>query len=117
MNNRDRFIDKLKSARPLVVAYFDPPGCDWSGRFHAEQKECRQCADASVCSWIFGQDPAPDLSAFSEDELNDALVYAAGFLESEMFVADHDSESCSCAICVWVRDAKSVLECATDSKT
>jgi hypothetical protein len=104
MNSRNLFIDKLETARQLVATYFESPGCTWDGRYHAEQHECRQCVDAAVCSWIFAQDPAPDLTTFSETQLIDALIFAGGFLEGQMFGEGHDSESCACQICLWVRD-------------
>ena len=104
MINQDLVVDKLGSARQLVAAYFDKPSCAWEGRFHVEQRECRDCADAAVCSWIFTQDPTPDLSRYSNEKLVDALMFATGFLEGQMFSSGHDPETCSCEICIWVRE-------------
>ncbi len=104
MSSRNLIVAKLDAARQLVSAYFEPPGCTWEGRYHAEQEECGRCVDAAVCGWIFAQDPAPNLARFSESELIEALVFASGFLEGQMFHEGHDAQTCPCRVCAWVRD-------------
>lgn len=96
---------RIASARVLVRDYFEVPDCVWQGRFHHDQAACRQCIDGAVCEWLFTQDPDPDLSAFSLEQLEDAHVFAIGFLEGRMVEAGHRADTCSCEICTWVRTA------------
>lgn len=37
------------------------------------------------------------------------LTFAVGYLEGQMLQADHDTNDCHCAICVWVRETQLLL--------
>lgn len=104
MNQRRiKMTAQLEVARELVRAYFDVPECAWDGRFHRDQRSCRQCADAHTCEWLFTQDPAPDLALYSQAQIDDALSFAAGYLQGRMLESDHAIGTCSCANCAWAR--------------
>jgi hypothetical protein len=109
MQSKAQLETSLETARALVKAYFEVENCPWEKRFHIEQQECRECADGHICEWLFQQDPAPDLSTRSPQQLREVLVFAVGFLEGQMHQADHDTDECPCAICVWVRETQSLL--------
>ena len=103
MDKADVLRQRIRSARGLVRDYFEVPDCDWQGRYHHDQTDCRGCADRAVCEWLFAQDPDPDLSAFSLARLEAAQVFAVGYLEGRMVEAGHQTDTCSCEICTWVR--------------
>lgn len=105
VNRADVLRKRIASARGLVRNYFEVPDCVWQGRYHHDQAACQKCADGAVCEWIFAQDPDPDLSAFSLAQLEDAHVFAVGFLEGRMVDAGHETNTCSCEMCTWIRTA------------
>ena len=109
MQNKGQLETRLETARVLVKAYFEVEDCHWEKRFHAEQQECRECAERYVCEWLFQQDPAPDLSLCSPEQLCKVLIFAAGYLKGHMLRADHRTDDCPCATCVWVRETHSLL--------
>lgn len=109
MQNKAHLETSLKTARAMVKAYFEVEDCRWDKRFHVEQQECRQCAERYVCEWLFQQDPAPDLSTYSPEQLCKVLNFAAGYLEGHMLRADHEIDDCTCATCTWVRETHSLL--------
>lgn len=109
MQNRAQLETTLETARALVKAYFEVEECPWEKRFHIDQQRCRKCADSPVCEWLFQHDPAPDLSLCSLEQLCDVLAFAVEYLEAEMFQADHETEDCPCATCVWLRETHSLL--------
>ena len=109
MQSKAQLESGLETARALVKAYFEVEDCPWEKRFHIDQQQCRECADAYVCEWLFQQDPAPDLSLRSPEQLRDVLAFAVGYLEGQMLKADHETNACRCAICVWVRETQPLL--------
>jgi hypothetical protein len=109
MKYKAQLETSLETARAMVQAYFEVNDCVWEKRFHVEQQQCRSCADGYVCEWLFQQDPAPDLSIYSAEQLHDVLSFAVDYLESQMHQADHETEDCPCATCVWVRETQALL--------
>ena len=109
MQDRAQLEAGLETARALVKAYFEVESCPFEKRYHIDQQKCRECADGHVCEWLFQQDPAPDLSLCSHEQLRGVLSFAASYLESQMFQADHETDDCSCAVCVWVRETHGLL--------
>ena len=109
MQNRVKLETSLETARALVKAYFEVEDCQWEQRFHVEQQECRECAEQYVCEWLFQQDPAPDISNCSSEQICKVLTFAVGYLEGHMLRADHEIDECPCATCVWIRKIHSLL--------
>ena len=109
MQDKAQLATSLETARALVKAYFEVEDCPWDKRFHIDQQRCQECADSYVCEWLFQQDPAPDLSTCSPEQLHDVLTFAVGYLEGQMHQADHEIDECPCAICVWVRENQPML--------
>lgn len=110
MDHRGQLIDHLEQARGMIRAYFEAPDCDWERRFHDDQPVCQSCGDTHVCQWLFEQDPAPDLSTYSQERIRSALQFAVGYLDGRMIEAGHIPMRCHCATCKWVRDAYSLLQ-------
>jgi hypothetical protein len=109
MQDKVQLETSLETALALVKDYFEVEDCHWDKRFHAEQQECRECAERYVCEWLFQQDPAPDLSICPSEQLHKVLTFAAGYLKGHMLRADHE-DNCPCATCVWVRETHSLLQ-------
>jgi hypothetical protein len=109
MQSKVQLETSLEAARTLVKAYFEADDCPWEKRFHIEQQKCRQCADADVCEWLLQHDPRPDLSACPAGQMRNALTFAVGYLEGQMHQADHETDDCPCAVCVWVRATHALL--------
>jgi len=109
MQTKAQLETSLVTARALVKAYFEVEDCPWEKRFHIDQQQCQDCEDRYVCEWLFQQDPAPDLSICSPEQLRNVLTFAAGYLEGEMRQADHETADCPCTTCAWVRETHTLL--------
>jgi len=109
MANKAQVEAHLETARAMVKSYFEVEDCSWEKRFHIDRQKCRNCANGYVCEWLFQHDPAPDLSICYPEQLRDVLTFAVGYLEGQMLQADHDTNDCHCAICVWVRETQLLL--------
>lgn len=109
MQSKAEMDISLENARKLVNTYFEVVDCPWEKRFHIDQRQCRECTDGHVCEWLFQLDPAPDPSVSSTDQVREVLSFAVGYLEGQMLRADHETDHCPCAICVWVREAQALL--------
>ena len=110
VDNSGRLIEQLGQARQMIRAYFEAPDCEWERRFHDDQQACLQCGDTHVCEWLYQQDPAPDFSTYSDEQLRSALQFAVGYLDGRMIEAGHTPMRCHCASCQWVRDAYGLLQ-------
>ncbi|MGA7802316.1 MAG: hypothetical protein WCC36_16075 [Gammaproteobacteria bacterium] len=102
----DKVINLLDFPRFQVREYLDLDGCAHSGNYDRDDRECRQCGFGMECEWLNRNDEIAMLKQRRLEELDHALDTAISYVQARAAGWEHDTRTCHCDSCEWLREAE-----------
>ena len=106
---KQRIIEALAYPRKLVRNQIDPSECSHNGHFNSTDGDCQDCYHNAECEWLHSNDEFVALQSKSADELEGALEFAIGFVDALVTRRGHQTRTCCCEACVWLRDTEELF--------
>lgn len=103
-----KVIATLAYPQSLVGGVQDLEECRHAGLFSSAARDCATCAQERECHWLYKNGEYAALEDKSLRELEDVLAFALGYVDSMVLQRQHNSSSCKCESCVWLRSARRV---------
>ncbi len=107
---RDRIIQALRFPTILIREGVELHSCSHSGNYRRQDESCDDCYFEPECAWLFGHDENVSLHDKPLADLVEALEYCYGYMDARATQLGHQSESCRCDACRWLRDAEHLME-------
>ena len=107
---KQQIIELLAFPRTLVRDHLELETCPHNGFFDQGDMRCLQCENGMECEWLYSNDEFAALQKHSLKRLTDALEFAVFYVEAEIARWGHDTLSCSCDSCKWLRRAQQMVE-------
>lgn len=105
-NDRDQILRLLRYPRSVLGTLAPLASCSHAGFLDPKDPGCHDCDYEIECAWLYSNDEFADLGEKPLSALLEALDYAAALIEAQITGAGHDSCSCACEWCAWVRAAR-----------
>ncbi|MEJ2643889.1 MAG: hypothetical protein P8180_02975 [Gammaproteobacteria bacterium] len=102
----DKVVNLLDFPRYQVREYLDLSGCPHSGYYDGHDPRCRNCEFGMECQWLNRNDEIATLKQQRLEELDNALDLAICYVESRATGWGHDTRTCHCDSCEWLREAR-----------
>ena len=106
---KQRIIEALAYPRVLVRNQIDPSECSHNGHFNTMDGECQDCYHNAECEWLHSNDEFVALQSKSAEELEGALEFAIGFVDALCTRRGHQTRTCGCEACIWLRDTEQLF--------
>jgi len=100
---RRAVIDALSYPRQLLHGSLNLESCPHGGFYSPGDTGCQDCDDRPECQWLYHNDEFVALDRKSDHDLAQALDFAICYVTAQ--AAGHDTRSCHCASCAWLRGA------------
>ena len=110
-----RIIEALTYPRILMTSNMDVRNCPTRGYFNAPQPLCQLCAQGEECLWLNQNDEFSALMQQPVEILQRSLLFSIDYVDAHIACLKHNSRRCICETCSWVRDARHLARCASDS--
>ena len=106
---KSRIIRALRYPRALMRGNIALDQCTHSGHYNESDQECGDCYYGLECEWLFGNDESVAVEEKSLPALIEALEYCHGYVDAHTTEWGHDSKSCPCEACAWLRDTEELM--------
>ena len=94
----------------LVNGEQDLEECGHNGLFSSRSGDCSACPQGPECHWLYRHGEYVDLEGKSLPELEDALAFTIGYVDSKSIEWQHNSASCKCEACAWLRSSRRLYD-------
>ncbi len=99
----------LRLARLNIREYPEIRTCPQEGWYVADRRPCVDCESTVQCRWLQRCGDLASLKRQGLLDLDRVLEQATGHVEARARDFGHDSASCQCEACQWLREARSTL--------
>ena len=113
---KNEIIKTLEYPRLLVRGSVSVENCEHGGNYAHDDIRCDDCEFALECRWLCNADEFSALEGKSMDTVVDALDFAVDYVRAQTACAGHNSISCRCTSCDWLRSSESLLEKAAEQR-
>ncbi len=93
----------LRDARDLTDCHHD-------GLYDQFDPDCADCHHQAECAWLHSNDEFVDLCSKPIPQLIEALDFARMQVDADLLRYRHDTLSCRCEACFWLRGAAAILD-------
>ena len=107
---RRELIEALTYPRLLILRMIDARECEHDSLFDATSARCHHCSMDRECHWASCLNDFEDLRSKPVHTLNASLRYSVRLVEALHNELLHDSTSCTCEACSWIRDSQRLIE-------
>lgn len=107
---RDRIIEALDYPRRLIRETVGGRDCPEDSRFDAGSLPCHCCDIRQECQWACCLDEFDDFAGKPDYTLNASLCYGIAMVESLRRRENHDTETCECEACSWLRSSRRLVK-------
>ena len=107
---RDRIIRALNYPTALIRGSVELHSCSHGGNYDQQDQACSDCNFEPECAWLIGHDENVSLNEKPIAVLIEALEYCYGYVDARATQLGHQSDSCNCDACRWLRDAGHLME-------
>ncbi len=107
---KDKLIELLAYPRFQLRDDMSFEDCPHSGLYNGEARDCGQCEYAPECKWLYCNDEFAALKSRPVEALAAALGFALGYVDKEVDSWGHNSQTCQCDACTWLRAASALFE-------
>jgi len=105
-----RIIATLAYPRSLVSGEQDLEDCRHNGLFASRSGDCNACHQGPECHWLYQHGEYSDLAGKSLQQLEDALAFTIGYVDSKILEWQHSRASCKCDACTWLRSSRRLYD-------
>ena len=107
---RRQLIEALTYPRLLVLKIIQDKDCPHNSLFDPLDERCFKCDINRECHWVRCLNDFSDFADKPTYTVNASLRYGIRLVKSLHEELEHDTETCPCEVCSWVRDAQSLTE-------
>lgn len=100
---RHKIIEALTYPRLIIRNRLDLEGCPHHGHYASNTSVCWECSKQHECAWLFSHDEYIALEQKTDGVLVDALEFAIHYISGFCVSEDHDSATCACDTCTWLK--------------
>ena len=105
-----KIIETLAYPRRLVTGEQDLEACRHAGLYADRHTDCANCPQGPECHWLYRHGEYADLESQSLPELEDALAFTIGYVDSKILEWQHNAAHCKCDACSWLRTARRLYD-------
>lgn len=105
-----RIIEVLAHPRALVTGEQDLEDCHHNGLYSLRHGDCSACPQGPECRWLYQHGEYAALEDKSLAQLEEALAFALGYVDSRILEWGHDCVHCKCEHCAWLRAARRLYD-------
>lgn len=102
-------IEALAYPRRLVSGEQDLEECRHAGLFSSGHSDCNACHQGPECHWLYQHGEYTDLNSKSLPDLEEALAFMVGYVDSKILEWQHDAH-CKCEACTWLYSARRLYD-------
>jgi hypothetical protein len=106
---RECIIEHLAYPRDLIRTAGIPEDCRHGGEYCPADPGCRTCLYDIDCRWLCTVDQCSALPLKTTDQLADSLAFAVEYVTARILDLRHNSHTCHCDHCQWLRSARRLL--------
>ncbi len=107
---KTRIIAALAYPRSLVGGEQDLEECGHNGMFASRSGDCNTCHQGPECHWLYQYGEYADLEGKSLRQLEDALAFTIGYVDSKILEWRHNRADCKCEACAWLRNSRRLYD-------
>ncbi len=107
---KSRIIAALAYPLSLVNGEQDLEACRHNGLFSNRSSDCGACPQGPECHWLYQHGEYADLGGKSLQELEDALAFTIGYVDSKILEWQHNRTNCKCDACAWLRQSRRLYD-------
>jgi hypothetical protein len=116
MAMKDKIIQTLAYPRLLVRGSMSLEDCEHNGNYAGGDSRCDDCEFALECRWLCNADEFAALERKPMEDVLDALDFAVDYVRAQTACAGHDSLTCRCNSCEWLRASELLLDEAAEQQ-
>ena len=83
--------------------------CRHGGNFRSDDQYCETCLQKELCHWLYLNDECTTPETKSVAELVRALEIPLDHIDTNIAYAGHNIGTCTCAACLWLKNAENLL--------
>lgn len=107
---RQLLIEALAYPQQLVLKFTDQHDCPLDSLFDATSERCQQCDLNQECHWVNCLDDFSNFRGKPAHTINASLLYGLKLVKSIHSERQHQSATCACETCTWIRSAQQLTE-------
>lgn len=108
-SERDRIIEALSYPRSLMEKEIKRRDCPEHHRFNEHSDDCNDCLYILECQSYADRLSETSLKQISEPQLRKLLQLGLEYVAYQTGRMDHETDSCTCDLCRWVRETTPLL--------
>lgn len=106
---RRLLIDALEFPRSYLRSNMIFNDCYHGGNFKSGDQCCETCSQKEMCYWLSLNDECTNPETKSTPELIRSLKFPLDHIDTAIAYAGHNIGTCSCATCLWLKNAENLL--------
>ena len=110
-------IETLDFPRCHIKSNLELEQCPYNGSFNFQSQTCHDCNYGYECKWLLHNDEFVAMKEKSLADLKRALAFAIGYVDSFVGEWGHNSRTCMCESCSWLRNTQKLFWKAVDGKS
>lgn len=107
---KSQLIELYEFARKRIIKSMDLQGCPHAGFYNSSDENCISCDQNLECVWMNHNDELVSLQDKSVEQLEQQLLIAVDFIDSNLTPYHLSRHHCECENCTWLRQVQKIMD-------